>query len=177
MQRRAHGDARCYCTVIWLFCCKSLASLWSTRCHEERHQRGNLPELVLSLCHEHWSISIALLSNPGIGRPTLSPVHGFPWVQCWEKSIGASRIPSAEWGSSILVCSTGSPGEQVLPTVECSGVKGQMLTEDKWEGEKASWEGVQRSPVFMLKEMQILAWILLPVHPTRRVTHAFSPLW
>uniref|UniRef100_A0A8D2MIM9 RNA binding protein fox-1 homolog n=1 Tax=Zonotrichia albicollis TaxID=44394 RepID=A0A8D2MIM9_ZONAL len=44
-------------------------------------------------------------------------------------------------------------------------------------GKKASWEGVQRSPGFMMIEMQILARILLPVQPTHRVTHAFSLLW
>ena len=48
----------------------------STRCQEEIHQRGNLPELVLSLCHERRSISTVLLSNRGIGRPALSPFRG-----------------------------------------------------------------------------------------------------
>ncbi|XP_038010494.1 RNA binding protein fox-1 homolog 2 isoform X2 [Motacilla alba alba] len=65
----------------------------------------------------------------------------------------------------------------MLSAVACSGAQGQMLAEDKWEGKKASWEGVQRSPGCMMIEMQILARIVLPVQPTRRVTHAFSLLW
>uniref|UniRef100_A0A674G8C6 RNA binding protein fox-1 homolog 2 n=2 Tax=Neoaves TaxID=3078114 RepID=A0A674G8C6_TAEGU len=44
-------------------------------------------------------------------------------------------------------------------------------------GKKASWEGIQRSPGFMMIEMQSLARILLPVQPTHRVTHAFCLLW
>lgn len=178
------GDARCCCTKIWLFCCKSLGSLSSSGCQEKRHRRGNVPELVFSLRHERRSISTVLLPNRGGGRPALSPVRGFPWVQCWggNQSVRlGSHLPNGNIGvrpaCCLSVCSTGSPGAEPLPAAERSGAAGQMLAEDKWEGKPASREGAQRPPVFMMKEMEILARILLPVRPTRRAPHAFSPLW
>lgn len=76
MQKRTRGDATCYCTVIWLFCCKNLCV--SGVPGVKRLQKGNLPELVLFLCHEHLSIGTVSLSSQETGGPVLSLVPGFP---------------------------------------------------------------------------------------------------
>lgn len=158
----------------------------STRCQEETHQRGNLPERVLSLRHEPWSISAVLLSNRGVGGPALSPVRGFPWVG--KKQI----LPNVGKKQSEPLRSRLPNGVAVYRSVlqgrwenkRCQPWRAQVLKarcllkiNGRGGKKKKRQAGKESSdlPVFMMKEMRILARIVLPVHPPHRVTHAFSP--
>lgn len=107
----------------------------------------------------------------------LSPVPGFPGC-----SVGKHQ--SEHLGSHLLnrvavywCVLQGSWENKHCQLWSAQVLRARCLLKINGRGKKASWEGVQRSPVFMMKEMQILARILLPVHLTHRVTHAFSPLW